>query len=357
MEKTLNFYLLKSFWSTFLLIIGVFLGLFIIADVLEHMDSFMEYNVPFHHYLTYYALFIPSVLSICLPISTMLAGMKLFRELSISNEFIALIMGGISLWKILKPIVLSAVLLCVVSYFNDDYLAPQSSLKRSLMRKEKFKTNVSAIKNRNLTGRNGQFVYVSEYDKQQRKILGLMVIEHEGNNISRRSFVEEAEWKNNQWMGKNVREQNFTKDGRPLIPVFLPVKEFPGLFHPSELILARNDSEFLTSEDILSYMNSLPESKKKQRISLRVDYYKRFSFCWVPLVLLLIAIPCAIAPVRSVAAKTLGFGILICLGYYILDTFFTQAGKGMILDPLYSVWIANALFGLMGLVLISRVEH
>ena len=339
------------------MIVGVFLGLVIVADVLEHMDDFMEYKVPFTQYLTYYSLFIPSVLSICLPVATMLAGMRLFRQLSISNEYVALIMGGISLWRILKPVLLSSVLLCIASYFIADYLAPQSSLRRSLMRKEKFKSNTSRIMNRTLTGHKGQTVYISEYDKQQKKIKGLMVVEYDKNRILRRSFAEEADWVNNQWEGKNVQEQNFTKEEKALKPEFVPIKSFPGLFHPSELILSRNDSDFLTSEDIWSFMNSLPESHKKQRTSLLVDYYKRFSFCWVPLVLVLVAIPCAIAPVRSVATKTLGFGILICLGYYILDTFFTQAGKGMVLDPLYATWMANVLFCAMGCFLISKVEH
>ena len=357
MTGTLNMYLLKSFWATFLLIVGVFLGLFIVADVLEHMDNYMRYNVPFTHYLTYYLLFIPSVLSICFPVATMLAGMRLFRELSISNEYVALIMGGVSLWRILKPVILSAVLLCIASYFIGDYLAPQSTLKRVIMKNEKLKTHVVKILNRTLTGNKGQTVYVTEYDKQQRKIKGLMVIEYNKNKSVRRSFIEEANWKNNQWEGRNVREQNYSKEGKPLKPEFFRLKHFPELFHPSELILSRNDSDYLTSEDILGFMNSLPESKKKQKISLLVDYYKRFSLCWVPLVLLLIAIPCAIAPVRSVASKTLGFGILICLGYYILDTFFTQAGKGMVLDPLYASWMANFLFGIMGFFLISRVEH
>ena len=357
MIKTLNAYLLKSFWTTFLLIVGVFLGLVIVADVLEHMDNFMQYKVPFRHYLTYYALFIPSVLSLCLPVATILAGMRLFRELSISNEYVALIMGGISLWKILKPIILSAILLCVASYFVGDYLSPQLSLKRVIMKNEKFKTHVVKILNRTLIGHEGQTVYVNEYDKPQRKIKGLMVIEYDGNKILRRSFAEEADWKNNQWEGINVREQNYSNEGNPLKMKVTPAKSFPGLFHPTELILSRNESDYLTSEEILSFMNSLPESKKKQKISLLVDYYKRFAFCWVPLVLLLIAIPCAIAPVRSVTSKTLGFGILICLGYYILDALFTQAGKGMLMDPLYASWMANVLFCSMGIFLMARVEH
>ncbi len=357
MIKTLNVYLLRSFWSTFLMIVGVFLGLVIVADVLEHMENFMGYKVPFRHYLTYYALFIPSVLSICLPVATMLAGMRLFRNLSISNEYVALIMGGISLWKILKPIILSTILLCVVSYFIGDYLAPQSSLKRSIMRKEKFKRSTTPITGRTLSGLGGQTIYVREYDKAQRKIKGLMVIEYNENQILRRSFIDEANWKNNQWEGRNIREQNFSKEGKPLRMEFIPARSFPGLFHPTEMVMSRNESDYLTSEEILSYMKSLPESKKKQRVSLLVDYYKRFSFCWVPLVLLFIAIPCAIAPVRSAASKTLGFGILICLGYYILDTLFTQAGKGMVMDPLYASWISNVLFCIMGFFLMSRVEH
>lgn len=357
MTRTLNAYLLKSFWATLLLIVGVFLGLVIVADILEHMEDFLQWKVPFYHYLTYYSLFIPSVLSICLPVATMLAGMRLFRELSVSNEYIALIMGGISLWRILKPIIWSAVLLCGASYFIGDYLAPQSSLKRSMMRKEKFKTNISKILNRTIPGHKGQTVYVSEYDKNQRKVKGLMVIEYKENKILRRSFAEEADWKNNQWEGKNVREQNYSKEGNLLKAEFIKVKHFPELFHHSELILRRNESDYLTSEDILSFMNSLPESKKKEKTSLLVDYYRRFSFCWVPLVLLLIAIPCAIAPVRSAASKTMGFGILICLGYYILDTLFIQAAKGMVLDPLYATWMANILFCCMGFFLMSRVEH
>ena len=139
MGKTLTIYLLKQFWSTLTLIILTFIFLVFFADTLDNLDNFIECKLSLDQYVKYYFLTAPMVFIVCLPIAVLLSGMRVFRNLSIQNEYTALIMGGISLRKMLMPIMVSAFILSIISYYISGNIMPKTNLKRKIMQKEKFK--------------------------------------------------------------------------------------------------------------------------------------------------------------------------------------------------------------------------
>lgn len=357
MTKTLNIYLLKNFWQTLFLIIFTFIFLVVISDVLDHLDFLTDSKVPFIQYVMYYVYSVPYVFTICLPVAVLLAGMRLFRYLSISNEYVALIMGGISLQKMIYPIAASVVFLCFCSFYITDNIAPIANYKRSVMKQEKFKADLNTIENKTIQ-KNTRVYYLKKYLINEKKINGLFVTETDNDHkILLRIFADEVFWINETWVSHNVKIQYFKNNEILDKSVILDNYEFHGLFEPGELLISKTNSDYMTTKTLRRLIKKTPESNIKLKIQLLIDYYRKFSFSFVPFTLLIIAIPFSIAPVRTSSTKNISFGIVLALLYYIVDTLFCQAGKGMIIPPVFAAWMANIIFLSIGVSLYFNVEH
>jgi len=70
MGKTLLTYLVKHFLGTFLLVAFTFVTLVILADIVDHLDGFLAYNLPLSDYFLYYLYTMPNILVVCLPLSS-----------------------------------------------------------------------------------------------------------------------------------------------------------------------------------------------------------------------------------------------------------------------------------------------
>ncbi len=55
-------YLIKQFLLTTLFALLTFLTIFILVDLMEHIDEFIDFEVPFPIILKYYVVFLPKMI-------------------------------------------------------------------------------------------------------------------------------------------------------------------------------------------------------------------------------------------------------------------------------------------------------
>ena len=112
---------------------GMFILLVYFVDILDRLDNFLSYDLPFSDYVWYYVYLLPTKIVFCMPISVLLAGIRLFRAMAVSNEYTALITGGISLTTILSPVLLSCVFLSLFGLYLNRDIEPKAWFARKLM--------------------------------------------------------------------------------------------------------------------------------------------------------------------------------------------------------------------------------
>jgi len=360
MRKTLLIYLLRNFWATLGTIIFIFIFLTFFADLLDSLDNLISFHVSFSQYLEYYIHTAPMVFIVCLPIAILLSVMKLFRDLSTSNEYIALIMGGVSLKDMVTPVIISCLFLSVLSFHISDKIAPSSKSKRKLIIKEKFRLKRVIIKNRSIIGRNGEHYFLSEYNKKDKTIKNMMITEtdYATNNVLKRIFADKLIWNDGSWIATNVQFQEYD-NGIPKKPIIKEKYIFRRIFTPENILLSQNNAEYLNNRHLRRLIKNIPDREVNQKLKneLKMTYYRRFSLSFLPLVILLIGIHFSIAPIRSFTSKPLGFGIILCIIYYFIDAIFYQAGRGGVIPPFLAAWMANIIFAGIGLLFIKRIPH
>lgn len=157
MLRILDRYLLMQFVQIFVICYVSFTGLYIVIDAFSNLDDFMHFARTSEQslarvlveYYAYKSLYLFSLTSSILPL---VAAMFTVTWIERYNELTALMAAGVSRLRVLRPVIVAALLLAVVAGLNRELLMP--GLREKLV-----------VDSRNLTG-DATEELVPRYDRE-----------------------------------------------------------------------------------------------------------------------------------------------------------------------------------------------
>src|SRR5438445_10813345 len=102
----------------------------IIFDVSDNISMFIDQHVPLSLVGRYYATQIPQVLIILLPVSLLLSLLFALGRMSRSNEIVSMLTAGVSLPRVLLPLIGIGLLTVAATMALNYSLAPHAELPR-----------------------------------------------------------------------------------------------------------------------------------------------------------------------------------------------------------------------------------
>lgn len=116
-------YALQSYLKVFFLSVCTFIAVLIVSRFKE-IARFTALSADFGKTSLFIAYQIPTILPIAIPISALIASLLLFQRLSRTFELTALRASGLSLTKILSPLLLTSILLTLFNFSLSSEIAP-----------------------------------------------------------------------------------------------------------------------------------------------------------------------------------------------------------------------------------------
>ncbi len=128
--KLLDRYVIRNFLQVYLYCIAGFISIWLIFDVSDNISTFIDQHVPLSLVIRYYATQIPQVFIILLPVSLLLSLLFALGRMSRSNEIVSMLTAGVSLPRVLLPLIGMGLLTVAASMALNYSLAPHSELAR-----------------------------------------------------------------------------------------------------------------------------------------------------------------------------------------------------------------------------------
>src|SRR5256886_4405399 len=122
--RHLDRYVVRQFLQAYFYCIAGFISIWFIFDVSDNISTFLEQRVSRMLILQYYLAQIPQILVILLPVALLLALLFSLGRMSRSNEIVSMLTAGVSLPRILAPLLFVAFLSTVGSTAMNYSLAP-----------------------------------------------------------------------------------------------------------------------------------------------------------------------------------------------------------------------------------------
>ena len=358
-----NRYLLKDMLAPFGINMLVFTFLFLMTQMVEITNWIVNYSLDFLDVLTMIFFTLPWFLMFIIPMSVMMAILLTFLRLSSDNEIVALKSCGLSIYRLLPPVLLFAALGSLLTGFITLYAVPHSRAHMEEMALRMAASNVDiGLKERTFnTAFKKVMLYVSKIDTQNKKLLDIFIEDNRQADVVSTVVAPE---------GRLFSEpENFT----------FHLLLFNGTIHQTNLKERSATSiqfdTYKISLDLSKEMDDL-ENREKHREEMSIaelrqyvkesaekdeDYYKarivlqrRFSIPVACLTMGLLAFPLGM---QSKTAKR-SFGLILCLFffllYYVLLTAGYAFGEDGTLAPEIGMWLPNVTMGSIGILFLIQ---
>jgi len=355
--KKIDRYMIAAFVPPFTMCLVTVYGLYAAFDLLQSLNDLRRSGMSegLEVMLKYYVYFFPVFMSeLAAGASLIAAGLVLVR-MSRQKELLVLKASGVSIHRIVMPILVTTVILSgAIAYVRDHYvptLARRCDVMRSMIKTDVRKNIL--IKDTE----NGYDVHAEVYQPDEKTIEGAFIVRrYPGGGLKETLHAKSAKIGGRSLELTNVIIHRFRReDGLQ-----------QGQAEKKEAIAVKTsltEQDFALAEEAVSpYMNleSLTEFIQQQPDipTYRVIYHTKLSAIFAPVILLLIGIPFILGSDPNPKSRAVGVSICIFVSFcfYVLSFMFTNMGNAGKITPVMAGWLPTILMGAFGLVVFDRMH-
>ncbi len=358
MLRILDRHVLREFALHLLLGLSVFIGIYLIVDLFEKIDTFVDYHASTAAILTYYLNSLPVIFVQVLPIGMLLAGVLAFGQMRRFNEITAMQSCGLSPVRITAPVLALGLLVSGGSYLIGEFFVPGAYRQReeTLEVTIKKKRPADSIGRSDVyyIGRGGRVYVAEQFDPRRPQLIGVSVQQLQaGPTLWKRADAAQALWSEEGFLELEHGSVRLFQEGRETMASFARYGDSRFVEQPDEFRRIENDPFRMTRGQLNDYIARIGEGGA--RVSkYRVDYHLRAAFPVANFIMVLLGTCLSLRIIRGTLA--LGFGISISLGFAYYG--FLRVGQALgyteHLHPMAAAWLGNIVFGILGAILFWR---
>jgi lipopolysaccharide export system permease protein len=354
-------YILGLFGRALLLGTGAFIGLYLLVDFFEKVDTFIEHHARLSHYLLYFSWKLPLIVVQVIPLAVLMAVFLTLGALSRNSELTALRASGISVWQAAAPLVGLGLLISVLVLAAGETLVPFSARQTRGIFDHQVKGKAPLdLKQDRLWFREGNTIVNINLAVPDRALLQGITVYGLGEDfrLVTRTDAGRAIHTERGWvLDEGVRRHFDPASGdmvriEPFRDMVLPLERTPADFQG-----ATPENEELGFGELRRLIHRL-QADGYDATRFRVDLQARLAGPFASLVMAFLGIPFALQRGRA-AGLALGVAITVVIGiaYQMVHATLIAFGYSAVLPPIVAAWSANLLFGMLGIWLLLTTRE
>lgn len=364
--RILDEYVVREFLSLFFMVLTGFVLLIIVFTFFELIGDIIRNHIPLITVGDYLINLTPSMLYQIAPLAVLIAVLVTFGVLNRNSEIIAMKATGISLYRLVVPIVSISAILAVSLFLFDQYYLPQANRRQEALRniiKGRPPQTVLhpeqqwIVGPKPLPGDPGRIFYYQFFDADKDEFANISVFEFDPSTfeLTRRIFAQRAVWDplagvwnfEDGWM-RNVQGANVTEYKSFNRALFPEIHATPDYFKKEYL-----QSQEMNFGQLDRYIRDLRQSGF-DTMRLRVALWHKLADPLAAVVMAVLAIPFALSMGRRGSLTGIAVAIAVALAYWVVDGLFGAMGTVNYLPAALAAWSSDVLFGLVGGYLLLR---
>ena len=363
--RILDEYVIREFLVVFLLVLSSFVMLMEVFTFFDLIGDILHNHIPISIVGEYLFNLTPDLLYNIVPLAVLIAVLVTFGVLNRNSELTAMKATGISLYRLVVPVVCIAAILAISLFLFDEFYLPQANRRqealRSIIKGRPAQTFLHPdqkwIFGQPRAGEPARIFYYQFFDSDKNEFANLTLFEINPGTfeLSRRIFASRVYWdeQSDSWHfqkgwqrdmdGTNVtRYQDFKET------TFREIHEDPGYFKKENL-----QSQEMNFGQLDDYISDLRQSGF-DTMRLRVALWHKLAYPLVTVVMAVLAIPFALSMGRRGSLTGIAVAIGVALTYYIVDGLFGAMGNVNYLPAAMAAWSSDLLFALVGSYMLLR---
>lgn len=358
----IDWYIMKKFLSTYVFLIAIVILIAIIFDYNEKIDKFTQSHVPVRKIVfDYYLNFIPYFSNLFSPLFVFIAVILFTSNLASNSEIIAMKAAGMSFRRLLRPYMLSAFLIAVVTFFLGAYVIPVGNISRVNFENAYVKKkSTTTADNVQMQVDIGVVAYITHFDNVTKSGYGFSL-----DKFVDKKLVSHLTAQNIQYDTLSDRRYSWTirmynirtlKGRREKISSGEKLDTMI-MMEPSDFFYTKNQQETMTLPQLGEFIGKQKMRGAPNVNTFEVEYHKRFAMPFAAFILTVIGVSLSSQKRKGGMGISLGIGLALSFTYIMFQTvsatFSTNAGMPAAL----AAWIPNAVFAVIAFILYKRTPE
>lgn len=361
--KILRNYILSEFLKAFILSLGVFTFVMLTGNIIKVMDMIINKGVQIFYVLKLLFFLVPYLLSYTIPMAALCATLLVFGKLSSDNELTAMKASGVSLYRIVSPVLIVGLILSIYSLYLNDRLVPKAHLETRKTMRDIGLRSPSAYMEAGTFIRGFEDYIIFIYEINGNKLKNIRIYQPQKDKPTRTIVAQDGEF-------IPIPEKRIVKlkliDGTTEEPIPTDPTNFYKLNFKTYYMTLNLEEPEKTSENIKKKAKDMTFRELKNEMKeiiaagisdispLLTRIHKKVALSFASIAFMLIGLPLAIRTHRS--EKSIGFGIslAVLIIYWLLLATGNVCALRKVLPPWLSMWLGNIIFIVIGTLLLYK---
>ncbi len=370
MLRLVDRYLVREMLFPFVLAVAGFV-LFIVLNLIPQLSDFMlDRNIPLRVLFQMIAYRLPELLVYGLPVGVLFAIFWALGRLSHDRELIALQAAGLSLRRLMLPVLLMGLITTIAALAVGELWVPWANHRYyDLLREIFFIRSVPQIRESTFVKiSDTAYAYIERYEPDSKKLRNVMVFDKGGGEylpemdapFPKIIIAAEGLWDGEYWRLSNGKLHKLRDDGQFEYTVTFTQLSLRAGPYLQRLLFEQRTPHEMSIVELYKQIEVLRRSGLGAE-GLIVELHSKIAVPFSALIFALFGAPLSLIFAQAGAPRGRAAGVIISVllvaGYQGLLLWMSTLGKRGIIAPLIAPWLPNILFTIFGILLLIWLDR
>ena len=362
MPRLLYTYLINQVLAPFYASLVILTGVLFLGKLIPILDIILDYNIALFDFIRLYAYFTPQLLLFALPMASMMGVILGTTHINNENELMVLKASGISLYKMLPPIIIIALSTALLTGFFSIYLIPAGNRARVELAFQLATEKVErAMHEKRFSESLGDIIlYADRIDSENQKWDGVYISDIRDHEHPVTIISETGRISSNTDTGtlsislKKGTLHRITAESVQTINFDRYDMNLP-LETPRTNPLAKAGKSTMSQDELLAEANRL--GRNSQGTVFLNEFHKRLALPVSCFILTILGFPLGFLSGPRHKSIGLSLGLAAFIIYYVFLTAAKTISESLAIPAIMAMWLPNLVFFLLTFFLIHKVAQ
>ncbi len=345
--RKIDWYIIRKFLGTYFFSIALIISIAVVFDFNERMDKFMAHDAPWSAIIfEYYLNFIPYFSNLFSPLFVFIAVIFFTSRLADQSEIIAMLSTGMSFRRLMRPYMISAALISIVTITLSSYVIPKGSKVRIAFENKYYKKReVTNARNIQLIVDEGVVAYIGYYDNYSKsarrfsldKFVDKKLVSHLTASRAIYDTTRVNTWTIKDYSIRTMEGMHETITRGTKMDTVINMD-------PDIFLVQRNEEMTMTSAELSDYIAKQKARGFANTKEFELEYHKRIAMAMASFILTIIGASLSSRKIKGGMGFQLGVGLALSFGYILFQTVSTTFAVNGSTPPIVAVWIPNIVY-------------
>lgn len=355
--KILDRYILLELVNPFLFGLAGFLVVMLPALMFPLTDLIVKAGAPIHAVLKILVYNIPWLIVLALPVAFLFATLLAIGRMSKDFEIIAMRSAGISLKRIIVPILITSLFVSAAAFVVNELVVPAANrgINNTIAEMGTHLARPPIKANTFFQGTDNRYFYVRQIDPDG-TMRHVFVFDKTEQGLPQVIQAETAHWIGNVWQLELGNDYKYDEQGYLQYQVAFKTMDIQVTLNTANLIPQGLNAQQMSTSQLTGQLSELKKSGGPTN-QVEVALFKKFSVPLASFFAALIAAPLGLIFSRMGGYVGVAFSIILVFVYYVTLQITEALGNYGQIPPFFGAWTSNLIFFVVGGILIWRMDR